>query len=266
MRVLSHTSAFISIQKYVVNIERCSNQGLVVGSVELLVSRSRGNGADSPQALVNGANIKVDLDFMVLKSDQWQGKTGVTAEPELEWDIQSSLWESIARSANLARSVGVARAIDVSKGGVSDVSQLGGIADHLVITALLFGGHGELAPDVHPVTVLAVNALTTDFNLNLRNQLFTREVKPASIYASGRALETWADFRKGNLKVRAVSQVTVAADGAGNTPAEIGLAIESLFDRLHGKVGVPLVRDLPEGNLRITSKINVLCAIGDELH
>jgi hypothetical protein len=29
---------------------------------------------------------------------------------------------------------------------------------------------------------------------------------------------------------------------------------------------VPLVRDLPEGNLRITGKINVLCAIGDELH
>jgi hypothetical protein len=29
---------------------------------------------------------------------------------------------------------------------------------------------------------------------------------------------------------------------------------------------VSLVRDLPEGNLGITSKVNVLCAIGDELH
>jgi hypothetical protein len=119
---------------------------------------------------------------------------------------------------------------------------------------------------MHPVTVLAVNALTTDLNLNLRNQLLTGEIKPAGINASGRALETLADFGKGHLKVSAVSQVTIAADSAGNTPAKVSLAVESLFDRLHGKVGVPLVRDLPEGNLRITGKINVLCAIGDELH
>jgi hypothetical protein len=29
---------------------------------------------------------------------------------------------------------------------------------------------------------------------------------------------------------------------------------------------VSLVRNLPESNLGITSKVNVLCAIGDELH
>ena len=203
---------------------------------------------------------------MVLKSDQRQGKTGVTAEPELEWDVKGGLGESVTRSANLARGAGVARTINIGKAGVSDVSQLGSVADHLVITALLFSGHGELAPDVHPVTVLAVNALTTDLNLNLRNKLLTGEIEPTGINASGRALKTRANFGKGHLKVSAVSQVTVAADSAGNTPAKVSLAVESLFDRLHGKVGVPLVRDLPEGNLRITGKINVLCAIGDELH
>ena len=266
MGVLGHAPALIGVEEHVVDIERSGNQGLVVGSVELLVSASRGDRADSPQALVDGANVEVDLDFVVLKSDQGKSKTGVTAEPELEGNVEGGLGESVTRSANLARSVGVARAVNISKLRVSDVSQLSGVADHLVITALLFGGHGELAPDVHPVTVLAVNALTTDLNLNLRNQLLTGEIKPAGINASGRALETLADFGKGHLKVSAVSQVTIAADSAGNTPAKVSLAVESLFDRLHGKVGVPLVRDLPEGNLRITGKINVLCAIGDELH
>ena len=266
MGVLSHAPALIGVEEHVVDIERSGNQGLVVGSVELLVSASRHDGTDSPQALVDGANVEVDLDFVVLKGDQGKGKTGVTAEPELEWDVEGGLGESVTRSANLARGVGVARAINISKQGVGDVSQLSGVADHLVITALLFGGHGELAPDVHPVTVLAVNALTTDLNLNLRNQLLTGEIKPAGINASGRALKTRANFGKGHLKVSAVSQVTIAADSAGNTPAKVSLAVESLFDRLHGKVGVPLVRDLPEGNLRITGKINVLCAIGDELH
>ena len=266
MGVLGHAPALIGVEEHVVDIERSGNQGLVVGSVELLVSVGGSDRANSPQALVDGANVEVDLDFVVLKSDQGKSKTGVTAEPELEGDVEGGLGESVTRSANLARSVGVARAVNISKLRVSDVSQLSGVADHLVITALLFGGHGELAPDMHPVTVLAVNALTTDLNLNLRNQLLTGEIKPAGINAMGRSLETLADFGKGHLKVSAVSQVTIAADSAGNTPAKVSLAVESLFDRLHGKVGVPLVRDLPEGNLRITGKINVLCAIGDELH
>ena len=265
MGVLGHAPALIGVEEHVVDIERSGNQGLVVGSVEFLVSVGGNDGTDSPQALVDGANVEVDLDFVVLKSDQGQGKTWVTAEPELEWDVEGGLGESVTRSANLARSVGVARAVNISKAGVGDVSQLGGVADHLVITALLFGGHGELAPDMHPVTVLTVNALTTDLNLNLRNQLLTGEVEPTGINAVG-TVKTLADFGKGHLKVSAVSQVTIAADSAGNTPAKVSLAVESLFDRLHGKVGVPLVRDLPEGNLRITGKINVLCAIGDELH
>ncbi len=264
MGVLGHAPALIGVEEHVVDIERSGNQGLVVGSVELLVSVGGDDGADSPQALVDGANVEVDLDFVVLKGDQGKGKTGVTAEPELEGDVEGGLGKSVTRSANLARSVGVARAVNISKQGVSDVSQLSGVADHLVITALLFGGHSELAPDVHPVTVLAVNALTTDLNLNLRNQLLTGEIEPTGINAV--VVKALADFGKGHLKVSAVSQVTIAADSAGNTPAKVSLAVESLFDRLHGKVGVPLVRDLPEGNLRITGKINVLCAIGDELH
>jgi hypothetical protein len=207
---------------------------------------------------------------VVLKSDEGKGQTGVAAEPELKGDVQGGLGESVTGSANLARSVGIARAIDVVEGGVGDECELASVADHLEVTALLLGRHGKLVPDMHPVTVLAVNALTTDLDLNLRDELLTGEIKPTGINAvlatTGRVLKRLTDLRKSNLKISAVSQITITRDGAGYAATEVGLAVESLLDRLHGEVGVTLVADLPESNLGIASQVNVLSAIGDKLH
>jgi hypothetical protein len=267
--VLGHTSALIGVEEHVVDVEGSGDEGLVVGGGDL----DGGAGGvvqagHSPQALLNGADVKVDLDLVVLKSDEGKGQTGVAAEPELKGDIEGGLGESVTGSANLARGVGVARTIDVVEGGVGDESQLGGVADHLEVAALLLGGHGKLVPDVHPVTILAVNALATDLNLNLRDELLTGEVKPTGIDAigTGGVLEGLADLRESNLKVSAVSQITVTGDGAGHTATEVGLAVKSLLDRLHGEVGVTLVADLPESNLGIASQVNVLSAVGDKLH
>ena len=264
--VLSHTPALVGVQEHVVDVERGSDEGLVVSRGNLDGGTSVVEGGHSPQALLDGADIKVNLDLVILKSDEGKGQTGVAAEPELKGDIQSGLGESVTGSANLARSVGVARAIDVVEGGVGDEGQLGGVADHLEVAALLLGGHGKLVPDVHPVTVLAVDALATDLNLNLRDELFTGEVKPTGINAAGRVLEGLANLGESNLKVSAVSQITVAGDGASHTATEVGLAIKSLLDRLHGEVGVTLVGNLPESDLGVTSQVNVLGAIGDQLH
>ena len=262
--VLGHASALVGVEEHVVDVEGRCNQGLVVSGVHLLGTSGGGQRTDRPEALVDGANVEIDLDFVVLKGDEGEGKAGVAAEPELERDVEGGFGKSLAGSANLARGIGVARAVNIGEGGVANVSELGGVADHLVVAALLLGGLGELVPDVHPVAVLAVNALATDLDLNLRNELFTGKIEPTGINAAGS--EALSDFGQGDLKISAVSQVTVAADGAGNTPAKVSLAVESLFDRLHGKVGVSLIRHFPEGNLRITSKIDVLCAIGDKLH
>ncbi len=239
--VLGHTSALIGVEEHVVNVEGSSNEGLVVSSVHLLGAGSGNQRTDRPEALVDGANVKVDLDLVVLQGNQGEGKAGVAAEPELEGDVEGGLGQGVAGSANLTRGVGVARAINVGERGVGNVSQLGGVADHLVVAALLLGGLGELVPDVHPVAVLAVNTLATDLNLNLRNELLTGEIEPTGINVAGRTLQILSDFGQGDLKVCAVSQITVAADGAGNTPAKIGLTVESLFDRLHGEIGVSLV-------------------------
>jgi len=79
---------------------------------------------------------------------------------------------------------------------------------------------------VHPVAVLAVNALAANLNLNLRDKVLTREVEPPQLIAR----RTTVNLRESDLKVGAVGEVAVAADGAGYTATEISLAVESLLD------------------------------------
>jgi hypothetical protein len=119
---------------------------------------------------------------------------------------------------------------------------------------------------VHPVTILTVNALTTNLNLNLRNKLLTGEVKPTGIHITGAALHLLVDLGESNLKVGTVGKVTIARDGASHTTTEIGLTVEGLLDRLHCEVGVATVSHLPESDLRLASQVNVLGAISNKLH
>jgi len=187
--VLCHTTTLISIKEHVVDVEGSSYDGLIVrnsggdrAASGILVcridrrARVAGKGGDRPQALVDGANVEVDLDLVVLESNKGKGKTRVGAEPELKRHVKGSLRKSITGSANLAGSKGVARTINVRERGVGDEGKLGGVTNHLEVAALLLGGHGELVPDVHPVTILAINALATNFNFNLSDNLLAGEI------------------------------------------------------------------------------------------
>ena len=264
--VLGHTPALISVQEDIVNIERSCNQRLVVGGSHLSGDGGSAKTGHGKQALLDGSDIEVDLDLVILKGNQRKGKAGVAAEPELKRNIKGSLGESVTGSANLTRGVGIARAIDGVEGGVSDEGQLGGVADHLEVAALLLGGHGKLVPDVHPVTILTVDTLTTDLNLNLRNELLTWKIEPTGINTATGVLQGLSNLWQSNLKVSAVSQITITRNGAGHATTEIGLTVKSLLNRLHSEVSVTLVGNLPESNLGVTSKVNVLSAIGDKLH
>jgi hypothetical protein len=274
--VLGHASALIGVQKDIVDIERGSNERLVVSSVDAATGRRRGRDgsgttaaerADSPQALIDGADIEVDLNLVILKSDQRKSKTGVTAIPELEGDVKGGLGESIAGGAHLTRGVSLARTINGVKRGIGDKGELGGVSNHGVVTLLLVNGESKVVPDVHPVTILAINALTTDLNLNLGNQLLTGEIKPTGINTIlRRTLHGLVNLGESNLKVSAVSQITITRDGASHAATEIGLSVKSLLDGLHSKVSVTFVRHLPEGNLGVARKINILGAVSDELH
>jgi hypothetical protein len=252
MRVLRHSATFIGVKEDVINVKRSGNKRAVVGSSGL--NTGRGSGIYSPQALVNGAKVEVNLDFVVLKSNEGKGKSGIAAKPELKRNIKSSFRKGITGSTDLSRSVGTTGSIDGSKRRVSDVGKLSGVTNHLEVSTLLFGGKSKLVPDVHPVTVLTVNSLTTNLNLNLGDKLFSGEIEPAGTAAR--------DFRKSNLKIGAVSKITISAYGACDTATEIGLSVESLFDRFHRKVSVTTVSNFPESNLGITGKVNILCAIG----
>jgi hypothetical protein len=120
---------------------------------------------------------------------------------------------------------------------------------------------------VHPITVLAINALATDLNLNLGDDLLAGEVQPTGIDAVlRRGLHLLVDLGESDLQVGAVSQITVAGNGASDTATKISLAVEGLLNGLHGKVGVALVGHLPESDLGVASQVNVLGAIGDKLH
>jgi hypothetical protein len=271
--ILSHTSALIGVQEDIVDIERGSDQRLVVGVVDAAADRGVGGvvGAvkrtNGPQALINGADIKVDLDLVVLKSDKGKSKTGIAAIPELKGDIESGFGESIARGANLARSVSLTRTIDGIERGVSDEGKLGGVANHSVVAVTLVVGESKVVPDMHPVTILAINALTTDLNLNLGNQLLTGEIEPTSINTIlGGSLHGLVNLGESNLKVCSVGKITVSADRACNTTSEIGLSRECLFNALHSKVCVASVRHLPESNFRGSSKEHILGTVSDKLH
>jgi len=264
--VLGHLAALIGIKEDVVHVQRGGNKRLLVGSRDR-DGRSGGavKGRHGPEALTNGAEVNVDLHLVVLQSNEGKGKTRVAAVPELKRHVKGGLRKGIAGSAHLGRGRGgSAGARHGGEVGVSDVGKLGGVTDHLVVTSLLLLGEGQLVPDVHPVTVLTVNALTSDLNLHLGDELLTNEVQPAGIdVAGGNVL---VDLRKSHLKVGAVGKVTITGDGAGYATSEVSLTREGLLDGLHREVGVASVRHLPESDLRGSGKEHVLGAIGDKLH
>ncbi len=177
MGVLSHLAALIGIEEDVIHVQRGSNKGLLVRLGHLHGSGAGSQVGDSPQALTNGAEINVDLHLVVLKGNQGKGKSGVAAKPELQRHVKGGLRQGVAGSAHLVGGRGGgARTRHTGEGGVGDVGKLGGVTNHLEVTGLLLLGEGQLVPDVHPVTILAVNALTTNLDLNLGNELLTDEI------------------------------------------------------------------------------------------
>jgi hypothetical protein len=249
VRVLSHSAALISVKEHVINVQRGSNKGLVVGnggrdraSNSVLTSRTSVRvgvavkGGNSPETLINRTDIKVNLDFVVLKSNQRKGKTRVGTEPELKRNIKGCLRKSITRSTHLTRSKGVTRRLNIRERRISDEGELSGVTNHLEVSTLLLRGHCELVPDVHPVTILAINALTTNLNLNLGNKLLSREIQPTGIDTSVLVRRVVSkthelvNLRECNLEISAVSKITISGDHALHTATEIGLAVESLLN------------------------------------
>ena len=184
------------------------------------------------QQVGEGLELEVHLDLVVLEGNQRQSETSVAAEPELQGHVQD---------------------LGSQRGGSG--LEVGGVTDHLSIASSVASGEGQLVPDVQPGRVVLVNALATDLELNVVDQSLTDVVDPVGSARSG------GNSGEGSLEVHAVDQITIAGDGASDLAAEVDRAVEGLLDRLHGEVGVTAVNDLEEGDLRVTSEVNVLGAI-----
>jgi hypothetical protein len=177
---LGELATLISIEVDVVDVEGGSNQ---VGSGDSVADDVNvgvlGSGIEAEVAdVVEG---QVDTDLVVLEGDQRESKTRVAAEPELERDVESVLRSAVA---NLVGHVGLTRdaVIVASLATLHDeVGELGDVANHLGITGLLARLLGELIPDVEPLTIVLVNALTTDLELNLANKVVANPVEPAEL-------------------------------------------------------------------------------------
>ncbi len=178
---LGELTTLISVEVDVVNEERGSDEAGGVNTVTDDVG-VRGNlGSILPAEIAEVVELEVDTHLVVLEGDQGEGKTRVAAEPELERDVQSVLRGTVL---DLLRGVGLASTAVTITGNTTlldDVGELGDVTNHLGVTGLLTGLLGELVPDVEPVTIVLVNALTTDLKLNGLDEEVTNPVEPAEL-------------------------------------------------------------------------------------
>ena len=270
--LLGKTSALLGIEVDVVDVERSSNELELRDSIHTVtegLDDSVGGGDSSTSvhvvtvaAVVVLLELNIDANLVVLEGDERDSKTRVAAVPELEGDVESLHGGSSTRHTRVGELRSSAGSIEGDTGRRLEEHEISGVTDHLVKRHLGTDGLGELSPDLHPVTVLTVDTGTTDLDLNLLDEPVTHIVEPPETITGN----SEGHLGKGNLDVGAVHQISVTADNGGYTATEVSLTVESNFDCLHSEVGMPLVENLPEGNLRIARDINILCTIAYKLH
>jgi hypothetical protein len=142
---LGETTALVGVEVDIVHIE---------GPIEI-TSSSRGSGSGFGSYFRKGSELNIHLDLVVLKGNERESKTGITAEPELKGHIYGA---SIGAHTGRSGHKSTVRFYTV---------------DHGFITRPMPCGLRELVPDLEPITVVLVDALTTDLNLDGLDELVT---------------------------------------------------------------------------------------------
>jgi hypothetical protein len=261
---LGELTTFIRIEVDVVDVEGGSYQ---VGGGDTIADHVDvgvlGSGIEAHVAdVVEG---QVDTNFVVLERNERESKTRVAAEPELEGDVEGVLRGAVL---DFVGGVGLTRgAVIVASLTTLDdqVGELRDVTNHLGVTGLLTRLLGEFIPDVEPLAIVLIDTLTTDLEFNFTDKIVTRPVEPTELSTrTVRGEELY--LREGGLEVHTVDQVTVTLDSDSHLLAEARGTVERVLDGLHGEVGVTTVNNLEERDLGVTSKVNILGAISDELH
>jgi hypothetical protein len=243
---LGEAPALISIEVDVIDIERGRDEAGVGNAVADGVGGNTSAVGVVPAEIAELVELELDLDLVVLEGDQGEGEARVAAEPELEGDVESVLRGALADlSGSTGLSVGLAVGIAVLTTLLEDVDELRDVTNHLGVTGLLTGLLGELIPDVEPVTVVLIDLLSTDLEVDVVDEVVTNPVEPPELSTRTiRGLE--GDLGEGALEVDPVDQISVTGDSALHLAAEVGGSVEGLLNSLHGEVGVAPVDDLED--------------------
>lgn len=124
-------------------------------------------------------------------------------------------------------------------------------------------GVGQLLPDLHPLTVLGVDALTTDGDLDLIDDRVTDRVDPVDVVGS--AGDISLNGREGEDKVTTRDQIGITLNARGKTATKRGLILERLFHAFDGKVGVATVNNFEERDLGGVCQVDILHALAGNL-
>lgn len=243
---LGEAAALISVQVDVVHIQGGGHQTTLGHAVADHVGVGGAGVAVVPAQVAQLVELQPHLHLVVLQGDQGQSQTRVAAEPELQRDVQSVLRGTLAHlGAGVGLVVGHAVSVAVLTALHQQVHQLRHIAHHLGVTGLFAGLLGQLVPDVQPVTVVLVDLLSADLQVHVVDQVVAHPVQPAELSTAAVA-GLQGHLRQSGLQVHTVDQITVAADGALHLLAEVGGAVEGLFNGFHGEVSVATVHNLED--------------------
>jgi len=170
--------------------------------------------------------VKVQSDFVVLQGNQWQSQSWVSVKEEDQWQKALVTRNTAGR--------------------------------HLTVVQLLGFIQVQFRVQSPPLLVVLVDSLTTDGQFNCRD----RALRGPRIRRSGDG----GGGVRSQFNVHVRDQITVSGDRDGDTATRGGGTVNSLFDVFHRKVGVAFVNRLEESDFWVTSQVDVLGAVGDELH
>ena len=168
--------------------------------------------------------VKVQSDFVVLQSNQWQGQSWVSVKEEDQWQ--------------------------------KDGLRGNDTGSHLTVIELGRFGQVQFRVQSPPLLVVLVDSLTTDGQFNILDRTF----RDPGIRGDTR--------RRGSFQfnVHVRDQITISGDSDGDTSRITWGTVDSLFDVFHRKVSVAFVNRLEESDFWVTSQVDILGAVGDELH
>ena len=259
VRLLGKAATLLRVQVDVVDVQRGSRQRLD-GRRGRVASRHLVVAAVDPLL-----ELHVDAHLVVLEGDQRDGQTRVAAEPELERDVQRAGRGAGAGGARVRQLSARAGNIQRIALAVLHQHEVVRVADHLVErldSALVLR---QLGPDLHPVAILAVDALAADLELNRLDQAVADVVEPAEALDILVVRTIQLDRRQNHLDVRAEHQIGVTVDDGRHALVEVGLAVERHLNGLHREVRVTLEQHLPERDLGVARDVDVLRTVADEL-